>query len=144
MDNMKQMLLVFQGPSGSGKSTMANKLVKEYENAVIYSTDDLFHENGIYNFNAKLLGVNHQKNLERSVQALKEGKTVLIDNTNLSAWECGPYVKAAVELGIEVKFVRCEGRYKNIHGVPEAKVQQMWDRMEDLTVERCLAAKKPF
>jgi predicted kinase len=132
-----------QGASGSGKSTKAEELAVELD-AVIYSTDDIFAESGTYIFNPKLLGVNHKKNLDRTIEALKAGKNVIVDNTNTQRWECKGYVEAALELGVEVRFHRCVGNYQNIHGVPSYKVQQMRDRLEDLTVESVMASKKPF
>lgn len=137
------MLIMMQGASGSGKSTKAKELGVELD-AVVYSTDDIFAESGTYVFNPKLLGVNHKKNLDRTVEALKAGKNVIVDNTNTQAWECKPYVEAALELGVEIRFVRCTGNYQNIHGVPSYKVQQMRERLEDLTVESVMASKKPF
>lgn len=137
------MLIAMQGASGSGKSTRAKELAVEHD-AVICSTDDIFAESGTYVFNAKLLGINHKKNLDRAIALLKEGKNVIVDNTNLQRWECKPYVVAALEYGHEVRFVRCEGTFQNIHGVPSFKVQQMRDKMEDLTVENVLASNKPF
>src|SRR5271155_5233612 len=103
MGNINQVLVIMQGPSGSGKSTLSKEIAKEYENVVIFSTDDLFcDENGVYNFNPKLLGVNHQKNYERAAAALHEGKSVVIDNTNLQRWECRPYAQAAINMDIPV------------------------------------------
>jgi predicted kinase len=136
------MLIMMQGASGSGKSTVAKELAIEHD-AVVYSTDEFFVENGIYTFNPKMLGINHQKNLNRTIEALKTGN-VIVDNTNTQAWECKPYVEAAIKEGHEVKFVRCEGRYKNVHGVPDDKVEQMRNRLEDLTIEKVLASKRPF
>lgn len=137
------MLTLMQGASGSGKSTIAKELAAQ-TGAIIYSTDELFIVNGEYKFNPKMLGVNHKKNFERTVEALKTGKSVIVDNTNTQCWECKPYVEAALQYGHEVKFVRCEGRYQNVHDVPNDKVEQMRCRLEDLTVEKVLASKKPF
>jgi len=137
------MMILMQGASGSGKSTVAKELAVVH-NAVVYSTDDIFAETGTYIFNPKLLGINHRKNLDRTVEALKAGKNVIVDNTNTQRWECKPYVEAAIQLGHEVKFVRCEGNYKNVHGVPDDKVKQMRNRLEELTVENVMGSKKPF
>lgn len=137
------MLIMMQGASGSGKSTVAKELAIEHD-AVIYSTDELFVENGVYTFNPKMLGINHNKNLDRTVEALKAGKSVIVDNTNTQCWECKPYVESALQYRHEVKFVRCEGRYQNVHGVPTDKVEQMRTRLEDLSIEKVMASKKPF
>ena len=110
----------------------------------IFGSDEFFYVDGVYKFNPKMLGVYHKKNLDRTVEALQNGQSVLVDNTNTQCWEAQPYVKAAVELGIKVMFVRCTGEYKNIHGVPDEKVIQMRNRLEELTIEKCLNAKRPF
>lgn len=65
-----------------------------------------------------------------------------MDNCNTKNWEAAPYVKMAVDLGIPVEFVRCEGRFQNSHGVPPEKVEQMRARMENLSVEAALAQLK--
>jgi predicted kinase len=137
------MLIVMQGASGSGKSTEAAKLSQQF-NAVIVSTDDEFTENGVYTFNVALLGVNHNKTQQKAAKLLAEGKNVIVDNTNLQRWECRPYVEAALKHGHEVQFVRCEGTWQNVHGVPQDRVEMMRRRMEDLTVENVMASKKPF
>lgn len=143
------ILVVMQGESGSGKSTLANDhiapLLRDLGHDVeIFSTDDLFHENGVYNFNPKLLGINHKRNLDRTVEALKAGKTVIVDNTNTQCWEAKGYVSAALALGIPVSFRRATGNYQNTHGVPPDKVAQMKKRLETLTVETVVASKSPF
>jgi predicted kinase len=140
---MDQVLIIMQGASGSGKSTKAKELAPQY-NAVIFGSDEFFYVDGVYKFNPKFLGLYHKKNLDRTVEALQNGQSVLVDNTNTQCWEAQPYVKAAVELGVEVIFVRCEGQYNNIHGVPPEKVVQMRNRLEELTIENCLNAKRPF
>lgn len=137
------MLIMMQGASGSGKSTMAKQLQSIY-NAVIYSTDELFIVDGEYKFKPELLGLNHKKNLDRTIKALEAGVTVIVDNTNTQRWECKPYVEAAIKLGHEIQFVRCSGQYQNVHGVPDFKVEQMRNRLEDLTIENVLASERPF
>ena len=138
-----------QGESGSGKSTLAREhiapLLRDLgHNVEIFSTDDLFHENGVYNFNPKLLGVNHKRNLDRTVEALKAGKSVIVDNTNTQAWEAKGYVSAALALHVPISFRRATGNYQNTHGVPANKVEQMRNRLEVLTVESVMASKSPF
>ena len=53
-------------------------------------------------------------------------------------------MQAALDLGFKVKFVRAIGNFQNVHGVPTDKVEQMRQRLEDLTIESVLASKKPF
>ena len=144
-----QILAVMQGASGSGKSTLASEHIAPLLRAlghevVIVSTDDEFKVDGVYTFNPKLLGVNHQKAQKKAEDALKLGKSVIVDNTNTQKWEARPYVAMAVAMGISVSFHRATGQYQKTHGVPDFKVGQMRDRLEDLTVESVMASKCPF
>jgi hypothetical protein len=43
--------------------------------------------NGKYQFDAKLLGDNHDKNYKRAVQAMQDSHPlIIIDNTNVKLW----------------------------------------------------------
>lgn len=142
-------LYIMRGLSGSGKSTLAKDLVGS---GVIFSTDDLFVENGVYNFDPRKLGLNHKKNQERAVEAMEKGiNPVIIDNTHTQSWEAKPYVEAGVKFGYNVEFVEPDTPWKfnakelankNKHGVPLVAIQRMLDRWEsDMSVESCLNAK---
>lgn len=138
------MLICLQGPSGGGKSTVAKELAIKH-NAAIHSTDAFFiNEAGDYRFDGKKLPVYHKMNQDRTWLALKEGKNVIVDNTNLRNYEVRPYVEAALKFGHDVQFIRVDGNYKNIHGVPDEKVKQMRANMEDLSIEAALKAKAPW
>lgn len=139
---MKQVLYIMQGPSGSGKSTVAQKLASE--RTVVFSTDDYFYEDGVYVFRPELLKVRHVANQGRTRVALEHGWSVVVDNTNIQRWQARPYVEMAVSLNIPVVFIRCEARWKNIHGVPDAIVDAMWEKLESLSVEGCLTAPYPI
>ncbi len=145
---MKQTLYVLQGPSGSGKSFVANQLMSGINSlsgipkAGICSTDNYFHENGIYQFKVEKLGENHEKCLEYAKSMMAAGFTCILDNTNIKCWECRDYVKWAVSCDIPVVFIRVTGNFKNVHGVPGEVVQKQRERMEDLTIEKVLASQK--
>jgi predicted kinase len=141
---MNQTLYIMQGPSGAGKSTVAQKIQFATEGTVICSTDDLFYEDGVYNFRPSLLPAFHKKNLERTIAALEAGKSVIVDNTNIQRWQCRGYVRYAHDKGIPIVFIRVNGRFKNTHGVPDDKVEQMREAMEDLDVTSVLASKAPW
>lgn len=147
---MSQTLYVMQGPSGAGKSTIANAIRATVpmwpgkSGCMICSTDDLFYEDGVYNFRPEKLPEFHAMNLANAKQFMDEGYSVIVDNTNIQRWQCREYVKYAVAKGIPVVFVRVNGRFSNLHGVPDEKVEQMRAGMEDLTVESVLASKAPW
>lgn len=136
---MAQKLIIMQGVPGSGKSTRAKELKEELgDNAVICSTDDYFMVNGEYCFRPIGLSDYHSLNLERAKDLMNEGKTVIVDNTNIEAWECRRYVLHAFTLGIEILFVRVEGDYQSVHNVPQHIVENMKAKMEVLSLQTVL------
>ena len=94
-----QELVIMRGIPGSGKSTKAKSLVGE---GVIHSTDDLIEATGDYKgFFNKLneskdfsgLGRMHRNNLINARNSMLEGiSPVVIDNTNIKAFESKKYV----------------------------------------------------
>jgi NEDD4-binding protein 2 len=144
-----QELIIMQGWPSSGKSTMAKAIAwdieQEYNSLpAICSTDDYFYCEGKYVFNPKNLGLYHKANQQRVEALLRANRSVIVDNTNIRAWEAKPYVAYAIKLGIPVRFVRCEGNYKNTHGVPEEKIEQMKREIEELTVEKVMSSFAPW
>jgi predicted kinase len=157
VDTMQKTLTIMRGIPGSGKSTLAVVLanVPGVDAAPVYSTDDFFMIEGVYRFDPSKLGANHGANLARTVSAMEaEIPHVIVDNTMTQAWEAREYVRAAVRLGYAVQFIEprtpwardaAECARRNSHGVPEASIVAMLARWEDdLTVEKCLAAKAPW
>lgn len=141
---MKQICVVMQGTSGAGKTTLAKHIAGVID-AEIFSTDEFHVENdGVYRFKADKLAFFHKKNQERAIAAMQAGKNVIIDNTNIKKFEAKPYIEAALQVGATVKFVRATGNFKNVHGVPDDKVQMMKEKMEDLSIEGCLNAVAPW
>ncbi|KAL7983399.1 hypothetical protein Chor_000275 [Crotalus horridus] len=122
---------------------ITRQLKREFPNAVIFSTDEYFiTEDGTYEFNPD------------SHKAMKNGKSpVIIDNTNIHAWEMKPYVIMALENRYEVIFREPDTRWKfhvrelarrNHHGVPFEKIQWMKDEYEhDVTFHTVLHSEEP-
>ncbi|KAM6447590.1 NEDD4-binding protein 2-like 1 [Liasis olivaceus] len=148
-------LFLLRGLPGSGKSTLARQLKREFPNAAIFSTDEYFiTKDGTYEFNPDCLGEAHKWNQERARKAMKNGKSpVIIDNTNIHAWEMKPYVIMALENRYEVIFREPDTRWKfyvqelarrNHHGVPREKIQWMKDQYEhDVTFHTVLHSEEP-
>jgi NEDD4-binding protein 2 len=106
VQNTRKKLVIIRGVSGSGKSTLAQK---HKGDGVVFSTDDYFMQNGVYEFNPKKLQINHRMNKERTEKAMLEGiSPIIIDNTNSEAWEIKPYVELADKYGYEVKIVETD------------------------------------
>ncbi|ELK09315.1 NEDD4-binding protein 2-like 1, partial [Pteropus alecto] len=131
------------------------QLQHDFPRALIFSTDDyFFREDGAYEFNPDFLEEAHEWNQERARRAMRTGiSPVIIDNTNLHAWEMKPYAVMALENNYEVIFREPETRWKfnvqelarrNIHGVPREKIHRMKERYEhDVTFHSVLRAEKP-
>lgn len=133
---------ILQGPPGGGKSTRARALA-DLTGAVICSADDHMLEGGKYVFRAWKLPLAHHACRMMAQAALAKGLSVVIDNTNIRAWEARPYVEMVLEAGATAVFERIDGGFTNTHGVPADKVAQMRDSMEVLSVAVCLAANPP-
>lgn len=166
---MSQVLVIMQGVPGSGKSTVADALSAVYSvnqevkttnsetglegepipywvPAYVFSTDDYFYnEKGMYNYKKEEIGRAHEWNQARVEFELRRGSSVIVDNTNIKAWQARPYVEMAQALNIPIIFIRVSGHiWGNIHGVPEEVVNRMVSDMELLTVESCLQAAYPW
>lgn len=122
-----QKVLILRGASGAGKSTFASKQ-KGYH--ITLEADQFFMKDGKYNFDFTKLKDAHEDCFKRFVKALNEGKNVIVANTNTKFWEMERYVKECIKRDIGFKIITLNGKFKNEHGVPEDKVQQMRDRMD--------------
>lgn len=124
------VLVIMQGPPGSGKSTVAADLKGYMESegfsAEIFSTDDYFMKDGIYQFNPKLLGINHAKNL--AAASSSKARVVIIDNTNLTPGEYAKYkanMLNRIVIVISCKVDCVEALVRNKHGVPLDVLKKM-------------------
>lgn len=146
-----------RGVSGSGKSTLAKQIAKDIPNSVIFSTDDFFTVDGKYQFDPKLIGINHKKNQERTVKAMMNGvPCIIIDNTNTQYWEMRPYVDAAEKYGYEVEIRQPEdasfdeimrrqkSRKDANKSLPPEIVRNMLNRFQyDATIEKIKNSLSP-
>ncbi|XP_006873286.1 PREDICTED: NEDD4-binding protein 2 [Chrysochloris asiatica] len=134
------VLVLLRGLPGSGKSFLARILQEDNRGGIILSTDDYFYINGQYRFDVKYLREAHEWNQNRAKEAFeKKVSPVIIDNTNLQAWEMRPYVALSQKHKYKVlfrepdtwwKFIPQELARRNIHGVSKEKITRMLEHYQ--------------
>lgn len=157
-----QELIIMRGIPGSGKSTKAKTLVGK---GSIHSTDDVITSKGDYNKffddmiasgNFSALSSAHAENLNNAVEDMLMGVTpIVIDNTNIRAFEPKAYIENALKLGYDDKNIKIvdvgtggvspeELAQRNTHGVPLDKIKSMIDSHKsfgDLTIDKIMQAE---
>ncbi|NWI95853.1 N4BP2 protein, partial [Pitta sordida] len=149
-----QVLVLLRGVPGSGKSYLARNLLEDNPGGIILSTDDYFYKQGQYHYDPDCLGEAHDWNRKRAKEAFEMRiSPIIIDNTNIQAWEMKPYVTLAQQFKYKVmfrepdtwwKFKPKELERRNIHGVSKEKIKKMLERYERcLTVRSILDSSVP-
>lgn len=130
-------VIIMRGLPGVGKTTWANKI----ENAVVCSADDYFMDCGVYKFDHRGLNEAHAQCYAKFIDLVDRGgsRTVVVDNTNTSAWTISPYVMHAKSRGCPVKVVEITNRVsaeeladRNVHGVPLNTIWAMAQAMTEV------------
>ncbi|XP_015480605.1 NEDD4-binding protein 2 isoform X1 [Parus major] len=154
MQLIGQVLVLLRGVPGSGKSYLARNLLEDNPDGIILSTDDYFYKHGQYHYDPDCLGEAHDWNRKRAKEAFEMRiSPIIIDNTNIQAWEMKPYVALAQQFKYKVmfrepdtwwKFKPKELERRNIHGVSKEKIKRMLERYERcLTVRSILDSSVP-
>ncbi|XP_059700943.1 NEDD4-binding protein 2 isoform X2 [Haemorhous mexicanus] len=154
MQLIGQVLVLLRGVPGSGKSYLARNLLEDNPGGIILSTDDYFYKHGQYHYDPDCLGEAHDWNRKRAKEAFEmQISPIIIDNTNIQAWEMKPYVTLAQQFKYKVmfrepdtwwKFKPKELERRNIHGVSKEKIKRMLERYERcLTVRSILDSSVP-
>ena len=130
-------ITILRGISGAGKTTWVKANAQD---AVVVSADHFFEVDGKYLFDPTKLQENHQKCFRAFMDAvLAQKPSIVVDNTNLSAWEFAPYVIAAEAYGYTVEIltlvcsVDVSVQRKGL--VPPGDVQRMYERLQKETRE---------
>lgn len=114
--NLKYCILM-RAYAGAGKSTKAKELAGQFE-ATICAADDYWMKDGKYCFEADKLHLAHAECFEKFKKCVREGKNVIIDNTNLKFEDIQKYVDFLIINNNISKFVYaadiCEVTYNSI------------------------------
>lgn len=123
---------ILRGISGSGKTTWANAYANQ---ALIVSTDHFFLQEGVYQFDPLKLAEYHERCFREFLEGiLAHAEWIIVDNTNISAWEYAPYVLAGRAYGYEVELrtFECPVDVSRMRKqlVPENELQGTFERLE--------------
>ncbi len=132
---MNQFLIIIRGIPGAGKSTYAKSILKLYQDAgklvLHYEADMYFIDlDGSYLFDPTRLKDAHNWCQASVKHALETKHSCIVSNTFIKKWELQPYIDMASSLKVPVTILTMEGKYGNIHGVTDEKIQQMINNFE--------------
>jgi len=136
---MEKILYVVRGIPGSGKSTFAKQLVGS--DFLVCEADKFFldKETGEYKFDPSKIKEAHNYCQNLVETYMKDSlindqwyRQIAVSNTFTQEWEIKPYFDLAKKYGYIVFSVIVENRHegKNLHGVPEDKIELMKKRFE--------------
>jgi predicted kinase len=136
---MEKILIILRGLPGAGKSTLAKHIVDS--DFLICEADKYFvdEETGVYNFDSNKLKDAHKWCQDKVENYMKDSlindqfyRKIVISNTMTMEWEMKPYFVLAEKYGYTIFTVIVENRHggKNIHDVPEDKLEIMRNRFE--------------
>jgi len=134
---MSGILFLVRGLPGSGKTSLATHIWNEY---AICEADQYFYDKeGNYNFDPSKIKDAHAwcKNKVETMMGdhqLNEQyyPEIAVSNTFTQEWEMKDYFDLADKYGYKVVSLIVENRHggKNVHGVPEDKLEIMKNRFE--------------
>jgi hypothetical protein len=134
---MSGVLFLVRGLPGSGKTSFATAIWNEY--AVCEADKFFYDKENNYNFDPSKLKEAHSWCLSEVESKMIEHENnkqyypeIAVSNTFTQEWEMENYFKLAEKYGYKVVSLIIENRHgsKNIHGVPEEKLQIMKNRFE--------------
>jgi predicted kinase len=128
-----KILYIVRGIPGSGKTTFAKTL-----GGVHFEADQYFMVDGEYKFDVTKLKDAHKwcqgqvSNAMLLNYTANMNDTIVVSNTFTQEWEMEPYIEMAKEWGYSVFTIVVENRHggKNVHGVPDDKLEIMRNRFE--------------
>jgi predicted kinase len=134
---MDGILFLVRGLPGSGKSTFATHIWNEY--AVCEADKYFYDKEGNYNFDASKIKDAHAWCKNEVETRMKDHQLnpqyypeIAVSNTFTQEWEMKDYYDLAEKYGYKIVSLIVENRHggKNVHGVPEDKLEIMKNRFE--------------
>lgn len=138
MENVEYIgdLLLLRGLPGSGKSSLGD-VILHYPGSNspdVLSADNFFiDDKGNYIFDATKLKQAHNDCQLKCAERMKlELSRIVVANTFTEQWEMDSYYEMAKRYKYRVHTLIVENRHKskNVHGVPDEKLEQMKDRFQ--------------
>jgi predicted kinase len=129
-------LILLRGLPGSGKSTLAKIILQLPTNTEpeVLSADDFFVDSdGNYNFDVTKIREAHNYCQFRCSERMRQQKSrIVVANTFTQEWEMESYFDMAKRYNYRIHTVIVENRHdsKNVHNVPEEKIEQMVNRFQ--------------
>lgn len=137
-------VIVASGIPGAGKSSWIRRNTNPYMTEVFSADNYFLDRNGRYHFDPAMLSLAHCHCLRSFSERLTALCTVedsccpvtlVVDNTNICAWEIAPYYALAAAYGVPVRVIRllsdpAKAFRRNIHGVEREKIELMAERMK--------------
>jgi len=127
---MTATLCIIRGVPGSGKSTVARQLIEAGEYVCLFEADEYFTKDGVYQFDGSQIKAAHKACYTNVVNALTQGKRVIVANTFTRKWEFAEYVEFCNTHNILYTIMVLEPKYRNVHNVPQSTVHEMIARFE--------------
>ena len=134
---MSGLLFLVRGLPGSGKTSFASHIWNDY--AVCEADKFFYDKEGNYNFDGSKLKEAHawcKNEVEIRMQDHQNNQQyypeIAVSNTFTQEWEMEDYFKLAEKYGWKVVSLIVENRHggKNLHGVPDDKLEIMRNRFE--------------
>ena len=130
---MGGVLIILRGLPGSGKTSFAKYM---FSNNVFEADQYFVDSDGNYNFDATKLHAAHlncQKRVEdlmKISETTQYGSEIVVSNTSTTEKELKPYYDLAEKYDYKVVSLIVENRHgsKNVHNVPDEKLEQMKNR----------------